>query len=526
MSMNPFAGHPPGLVVCFSTELWERFSYYGMRALLVFYLTQHFLYTDDEAFLIYGAYTALVYLMPVFGGIFADQFLGSRKAVTVGAILMVIGQLGLTITGPEAMESVAEGARVVERDPVFLNGFFLSLALIVTGVGFLKTNISTVVGLLYGKNDPRRDGGFTIFYMGINIGAAAAPLLTAWLAFEYGWSWGFGMAGVGMMAGLLGFLKGQKYLLGHAEPPHPERLKHKVFAGINVEWMIYSSSLLLVLFAWFMLQHQQLVGTLLSLIGLGVSGLIIWYAFFRCTPVERDRLIVVSVLILFTVSFWAFYEQMGSSLVLFADRLVDRVVFGYEIPAASLVSLPAIFVIILAPLYSMMWFALGQRGIEPQAPMKFVIAIALLALGFVSLAFGIGVTAAGQQVALFWFVLNFLLLVLGELCLAPVAMSMLTKLSPHRIVAMMMGVFLLAISASSFISGLLAQLTSVERVGEELSDPAAAMANYQDVFQMMGMIALSVAAVLLILSPFLKKLMHLDKTVGAEEFAGGVVEPD
>jgi POT family proton-dependent oligopeptide transporter len=183
MSMNPFSGHPPGLFICFSTELWERFSYYGMRALLVFYLTQHFLYSDDEAFLIYGAYTALVYLMPVFGGIFADQFLGSRKSVTLGAILIVAGQLGLAITGPQAMESVVDGSRVVERDPLFLNGFFLSLALIVTGVGFLKTNISTVVGLLYDKNDPRRDGGFTIFYMGINIGAAVAPLLTAWLEF-------------------------------------------------------------------------------------------------------------------------------------------------------------------------------------------------------------------------------------------------------------------------------------------------------------------------------------------------------
>jgi POT family proton-dependent oligopeptide transporter len=430
------------------------------------------------------------------------------------------------ITGPQALESVVDGARQVERNPVFLNGFFLALALIVTGVGFLKTNISTVVGLLYDKNDPRRDGGFTIFYMGINIGAAAAPLLTGWLAFEFGWSWGFGVAGIGMMAGLLGFLKGQKHLLGHAEPPDPERLKKRVFAGINVEWMIYCSSLLLVIFAWFLLQHQQLVGALLSLVGVGVSGLIIWYAFFRCTPVERDRLIVVSVLILFTVSFWAFYEQMGSSLVLFADRLVDRVVFGYEIPAASLVSLPAIFVIIFAPLYSMMWFALGRRGIEPQAPMKFVIAIALLALAFIALAFGIGVTAAGEQVALFWFVLNFLLLVLGELCLAPVGMSMLTKLSPHRIVAMMMGVFLLAISASSFISGLLARLTSVERVGEELTDPAAALTNYQDVFQLMGLFAFSVAVVLLLLSPFLKKLMHLDKSIGPEGYAGGVVEPE
>jgi POT family proton-dependent oligopeptide transporter len=492
----------------------------------VFSLTQHFLYSDDDAFLIYGAYTALVYLMPVFGGIFADQFLGSRKSVTLGAILIVIGQLGLAIEGPQAMEAVVEGSRVVERDPVFLNGFFLSLALIVTGVGFLKTNISTVVGLLYDRNDPRRDSGFTIFYMGINIGAAVAPLLTAWLAFQYGWSWGFGVAGVGMLAGLLGFLKGQKYLLGHAEPPDPALLTRKVFAGINVEWLIYSSSLLLVIFAWVLLQHQALVGQLLALMGLAMSLVITWYAVFRCSRVERDRLIVVTVLILFTVGFWAFYEQMGSSLVLFADRMVDRVVFGFEIPAASLVSLPAIFVILLAPLYSMMWFALGRRGLEPEAPMKFVIAIVLLSLGFLVLAFGIGITADGKPVALFWFVMNFLLLVMGELCLSPVGLSMTTKLSPHRIVAMMMGVFLLAISASNFISGLLAQLTSVERVGGELKDPLAAMANYQDVYQLLGVYALAVAGVLLVLTPLLKKLMHLDKDIEHTVYAGGVVEPE
>lgn len=520
MSMNPFAGHPPGLVVCFTTELWERFSYYGMRALLVFYLTQHFLYSDDEAFLIYGAYTALVYLMPVFGGIFADQFLGSRKAVTLGAILMVAGQFGLMVTGPPAMESVAEGVRNVERHPGFLNGFFLSLALIVTGVGFLKTNISTVVGLLYRKDDPRRDGGFTIFYMGINIGAAAAPLLTAWLAYEFGWSWGFGVAGVGMLAGLVGFLKGQKHLHGHAEPPAPARLRRRLLPGLNVERAIYLSSLVLVVFAWFLLQRQALVGTLLSVIGIGMALLIIGYALFRCTPVERDRLFVVSILILFTVSFWAFYEQMGSSLVLFADRMVDRVVLGYEVQAASLVSLPAIFVILFAPLYSMMWLALARRGMEPQTPMKFVIAIALLAAAFLCLALGIGSTPAGQPVALAWFVLNYLLLVLGELCLAPVGMSMLTRLSPHRIVAMMMGVFLLAISASSYISGLLARLTSAERIGSELADPAAAMANYQEVFRLMGLTAMGVAALLLLLSPLLKRWMHLDKDLQEEKVNG------
>jgi len=390
-------------------------------------------------------------------------------------------------------------------------------------VGFLKTNISTVVGLLYEKNDPRRDGGFTIFYMGINIGAAAAPLLTGWLAFEFGWSYGFGVAGIGMMAGLLGFLKGQKHLMGHAEPPDPDLLNRKLFAGINVEWLIYASALLLVVAAWFLLQHQQMVGQLLAVIGIGISLVILWYAFFRCEAVERDRLIVVSVLILFTVGFWAFYEQMGSSLILFADRLVDRVVFGYEIPAASLMALPAIFVVLFAPLYSMMWYALGRRGIEPQAPMKFVVAIALLALAFLSLAFGIGITSSGEQVAMFWFVLNFLLLVLGELCLAPVSLSMVTKLSPHRIVAMMMGVLLLAISASNFISGLIAQLTSVDRVGGELADPVAAMANYQDVYELLGLYALSVAAVLLLLTPVLKKLMHLDQIVDSGEFAANLV---
>jgi len=520
MAIQPFAGHPPGLVVCFTTEMWERFSYYGMRALLVFYLTQHFLYSDDDAFLIYGAYTALVYLMPVFGGIFADQFLGSRKSVTLGAILITLGQFGLMLTGPQAMESVADGVRTVERHPLFLNTFFLSLALIVTGVGFLKTNISTVVGLLYDKDDPRRDGGFTIFYMGINIGAAAAPLLTGWLAFKFGWSWGFGVAGVGMMAGLIGFLRGQKHLHGFADSPHPERLGRRLFAGITVEWAIYAGSLALVALAWVLLQRQQLVGAMLALMGIGVSVLVMWYAFFRCSRIERDRLIVAAVMILFTVSFWAFYEQMGSSLVLFADRLVDRVVFGYEIPAATLVSLPAIFVILFAPLYSIIWMALGQRGREPQAPMKFVLGIALLAMAFLSLAFGIGLTPAGDQVALFWFVLNFLLLVLGELCLAPVSLSLITRLAPHRIVAMMMGVLLFAMSASNFISGLLARLTSVQRVGGELTDPAAAMSNYQDVFRQMGLAALGIAALLLFLSPFLKRLMHLDRSMNQTGDAG------
>ncbi len=508
MRFNPFRGHPPGLVVCFSTELWERFSYYGMRALLVFYLTQHWLYSDDESFLIYGAYTALVYLMPVFGGIIADQYLGSRKAVTFGAILLVCGHLGLAFEGPGAMAAAQAGGEV-SRDGVFLNGFFLSLALIVTGVGFLKTNISTLVGMLYASDDPRRDSGFTIFYMGINIGGAAAPLLTGWLAFRFGWSWGFGLAGIGMLLGLLGFLRGQKYLLGMAEPPDNARLQRRIWAGIRLEWCIYGASLLLVAAAWYLLQHQRLVGQLLALVGCVTAAAIIWYAFARCDRIERDRLLVITALIAFTLGFWAFYEQMGSSLALFADRMVDRVVFDHEIPAASLLSLPSIYVILLAPVFSMIWSALGKRNREPQAPMKFTLAIALLAMAFMSLALGIALTPAGQPVALFWFALNFLLLVMGELCLAPVGMSMITRLAPRRIVALMMGVFLLAYSASSFISGLIAGLTSTGQVAGEVADRSAALANYQAVYLQLGLYALAVAAVLLLLAPLLKRRMHL-----------------
>ena len=233
-------GHPRGLYVLFMTEMWERFSYYGMRALLIFYLTQHFLFTDNKAFLIYGAYTSLVYLTPVIGGILADRYLGSKKAVTFGAILLVLGHFGMAFEGPAA---IANGDGSIERNPVYLQIFYLSLALIISGVGFLKANISTIVGALYEQGDPRRDSGFTIFYMGINVGAFLGALVAGWLGQTYGWSYGFGAAGLGMLAGLAVFRRGQPSLMGHAEPPDPAALRESVFAGINREILIYIGGL-------------------------------------------------------------------------------------------------------------------------------------------------------------------------------------------------------------------------------------------------------------------------------------------
>ena len=302
---SEFLGHPKGLFVCFATEMWERFSYYGMRALLILYLTKHWNFSDAQSYIIYGAYTSLVYIMPVFGGMLADRILGSRKAVTFGAILLVLGHTGM------AFESNVQI-------------FYLSLALIISGVGFLKPNISTMVGALYAEGDPRRDPGFTIFYMGINIGAFTASLLCGYLGETYGWSYGFGAAGIGMLIGLVIFLWGQDYLEGHAEPT--SNLYQEKKFNVTYENWAYISGILMVLFSWLLIQNQEVVGNLLG--GFGAICVAFWlfYALFKCSAEERDRLLVVGILILFSLIFWALFAQAGSSFIILTDSGVDRTI--------------------------------------------------------------------------------------------------------------------------------------------------------------------------------------------------------
>jgi len=503
MSLKLFTDHPPGLVVCFTTELWERFSYYGMRALLIFFLTDHFLFSDDQSYVIYGTYTALVYLSSVVGGAISDQYLGARKSVTLGAILLVLGHFGMTLEGPAAQRVMVDGAEVVSRNEIFVAIFYLSLSLIVAGVGFLKTNTASLVGALYARDDPRRDAGFTVYYMGVNIGGAAAPLLCGWLGHTYGWRYGFGLAGIGMLFGLAGFLRGQKHFKGLADPPPGARLNERTALGITREWVIYIGALALAVCAWFLLQRQQVVGLLLAATGTAVGAFILYYAFARSTREERGPLLACAVLTLFTIGFWAFYEQMGSSLNVFADRIVDREVLGLTIPASMFQSLPSIFVILLAPLFSMLWLSLARSGREPSAAIKFCLAIVQVGLAFLVLAFGTTLAGADGKVALIWFVLNFLLLVTGELCLSPVGQSMVTRLAPQKIVGFMMGTFFLAYSASSFISGLIARLTSIDAAATP--DHAAVLANYISVYVKLGLMAMGVAVILLLLTPMLHR---------------------
>lgn len=484
-----FSQHPRGLSICFATELWERFSYYGMRALLIFYLMQHFLFSEQQSYLIYGAYTALVYMTPVLGGAIADRYLGARKAVTLGAVLLVMGHFGIAFEGS-------------------LQLFYLSLALIIVGVGFLKTNASALVGALYRPNDPRRDAGFTIFYMGINIGGAAAPLLCGWLGQTYGWRYGFGLAGIGMLAGLLVFLRGQHLLLGHAEPPNAAWLREPIVARLSRESVIYIATLGFVLMVWLIINQRDVVGPMLAAFGTITGIVILYYAFARCTPQERDRLLVCATLLVFTIAFWALYEQMGSSLNVFADRMVDRRVLGYEIPASMFQALPSIFVILCAPLASSLWLYLGRRNRDPSAAVKFTLAIVQVGLAFLALSLGLSLTGDGEKIALGWFVLNFFLLTSGELCLAPVGMSMVTKLSPKRIVGVMMGGFFLAYSASSFIAGRIAQLTAPSISGQLATGNSTAMESYAHVYTTLGCVALAAALLLWLLAPLLTRRMH------------------
>ena len=482
-----FLGHPKGLFVCFATEMWERFSYYGMRALLILYLTKHWEFTDATSYLIYGAYTSLVYIMPVFGGMLANQILGSKKAVTYGAILLVFGHLGMTVESNEQI-------------------FYLSLALIVSGVGFLKPNISTMVGALYEEGDPRRDSGFTIFYMGINIGAFTATLLCGYLGEQVGWAYGFGAAGIGMLFGLIIFLWGQKYLEGLAEPPSNKYLQK--MNGISYESWAYISGIFMVLVTWFLVQNSQLVGQLLGGFGAIFIGAWLLYALFRCAPDERDRLIVVGILILFSLIFWALFEQAGSSLNILTDRGVNRVIFGWEVPASMFQSLNAGFIFTIAPLFAMLWIALAKRNMEPSTPIKFSIGIILVGLGFLALVYGMR-SSEGLQTGVFWIILIYLLHTLGELCLSPVGLSSVTKLSPQRIVGFMMGMWFFASAAGNYVAGLIARATASESSGvsNDVFDLTQKQ-SFMDVYTDVGLMAIGCGIFLAILTPILKKLMH------------------
>jgi proton-dependent oligopeptide transporter, POT family len=647
-------GHPVGLYTLFFAEMWERFSFYGMRALLVFYMTKGFLdYGDGEAFAVYGAYTALVYMSPFFGGMLADRVLGARRAVVLGGMLMAAGQLLMTVAHPLV--------------------FFGALGLIITGNGFFKPNISTIVGSLYPRESVKRDGGFTIFYMGVNLGASMSPLLCGYIGQKHGWHYGFGLATVGMLTGLAVFVlpggvarvmillgalaaaaglfvehssnpysTGVNIFVGIALivaaviawiaigrgglpadaglPPDPDRLHRPRVGPLSAQHLIYLGTVLVVpLFALLVSgfavvraderpavlipdsvikrleqsdnalvrasaevakEGSKPAGLVLVLAGLLAAGYL-GVETFRLDRIARERMFVVIILMFFVMLFWAFFEQAGTSVNNFTDRNVDRVFdtastkvidarqigdvieieptqaqLGYhdggelftinllddlreahqrggrftvpwkvapdnvgmrvatdddEIPASVFQSVNAIFIVVFGLVFTALWTFLGVRGIEPSTPLKFALGLLQLGLGFVVFWYGAKHADERGMVFVGWLVLGYLLHTTGELCLSPVGLAMVVKLSPRQLVSTVMGTWFLATAFSQYLAAIIAQFTRVEsptgKAGS-MPPPMETVGIYGEVFIKIAVVAIASSVVCLALVPLLKRWMH------------------
>ncbi|MEZ5315875.1 MAG: peptide MFS transporter [Vicinamibacterales bacterium] len=496
-SDRAFFGHPGGLSTLFFSEMWERFSYYGMRALLILFMTATVAegglgFDTATAGAIYGMYTAMVYMTNLPGGWLADRVFGQRRAVLYGGILIASGHFSMAVPT--------------------IPSFYLGLVLIIFGTGLLKPNISVIVGQLYGKDDDRRDAGFSIFYMGINLGAFIAPLVCGYLAQDAGfaarlaswgfdpthaWHWGFGAAGIGMTLGLIQYVLGARKLgtAGlHPSPAPPDQAAaDRRNATIGIVGVVVLLILLAVAASNGAVSLLTIADSAGYLLGAVTIGFFAWlFLGGDWTKEERDRLIVISVFFLAAALFWSVFEQAGSTLNLFADRNTRTVILGYEFPSSWFQSVNSLFIIIFAPVFAWLWVTLGKK--QPASPMKFSLGLIGVGLGFLVLVPAARLSADGTLVSPLWLVMTYLLHTWAELCLSPVGLSSMTKLAPARIVSLMMGVWFLGASVGNYIGG---------RVGgmyESLSLPT--------LFGVVALFGIAAGILMLLTSRKLTQMMH------------------
>ncbi|HBH05011.1 MAG TPA: MFS transporter [Flavobacteriales bacterium] len=484
--------HPQGLMTLFFSEMWERFCYYGMRVLLTLYLVKSLMKGDSDAALIYGAYTALVYAAPILGGKMADRYLGYRYAVMLGAILMAIGEF-LILGGNEFFLLVGMGSLIV-------------------GNGYFKANISTIVGKLYEDGDPRRDSGFTIFYIGINIGALLATTLVAYVGETYGFDKGFGLAGIGMLLGLIIFYTGRKNYSAAEGLEITDEGKKIFFGPLNYAHAITLGSLLLIPLAYILIQQNQILDYLL----IGLFFYIGWVLISsgidadkeHGVKVWKDRMIALIIFMLINVSFWACFEQAGTSLTLFADRNVDRDILGWTMPASMTQFFNPFFIIVFGSIFSLMWIKLSRIGKNPSIPMKFAFGILQLAVGFLLTNVGMMFVNESFQVPLLTLLFLYLFHTTGELFLSPIGLSMVTKLSPKKIAATAMGGWFLSFAIANYVGGKIASLTGGHGAGGEVLTAAEGLEKYISIFTIIGFVLIGIAILLIIFSRQLNKLMH------------------
>ncbi|MDQ3068982.1 MAG: peptide MFS transporter [Acidobacteriota bacterium] len=493
-----FFGHPRGLSTLFFTEMWERFSYYGIRPLLVLFMTAAlfdggFGFDRETASAIVGIYAACVYLASLPGGWIADRWLGLRRAIWYGGVLIALGHLAI------ALSAVFHQAT-----------FFLGLILIVAGTGLLKPNISAIVGDLYPEGGARRDAGFSIFYMGINIGAFAAPLITGYLGERVGWHYGFGAAGVGMVIGLITYkLRAPKTLgsIGLEPSVGPEeQRKVKMYVAVGVAIIV---GVVAMAMAGVFTIHAPAVAARMRDVMLGVAVLYFLYLFLLAglTTDEKKRVAVIVILFVFATIFWAAFEQAPTSLNLFARDFTDRMLFGWEVPTLWLQAVNSLFVILFAPIFAMAWMAMGRRGNNPSSPAKFAFGLFFAGLGFLVMVMAANRVVDGGglvKVSMMWLTLSYLLQTWGELALSPVGLSSMTKLAPRRFAGQMMGVWFMAAALGNLIAGIVGGHVDPENLNQ-----------MPELFQRTAMSLFIAAAVLAALVIPIRKMMKESSAAGS-----------
>ncbi len=495
-----FFGHPMGLSTLFATEMWERFSYYGMRALLVLFLVSGidaggFGLSREEAYTIYGVFTFLVYVTPLIGGILADKLLGQRTTIYIGGITMAIGQFLL------AYSAINSGDIDVRQF-----WFYAGLGTLILGNGFFKPNISTMVGSLYEDNDPRKDGGFTIFYMGINLGAFIAPLVAGYLGENVAWEYGYLASGIGMLVGVVWFIFRAEKTLGHiGMPPKSEPSRTVLTVGDWSKIAIYIVALvggtIGFMTAWgsFSTTAQN---TIMQVVGI-VGGGYLLISIIRGTESadQWKRVGVILILAFFNIFFWVGFEQAGTTFNIFALENTNRIVFGFEIPASWFQAINAIFIVCLAPVFSLLWVWLGKRNLNPKTPFKFAWGMMLLSLGAAIMAIADTISNGGAEmvkVSPLWLTMVYLIFTIGELCISPIGLSMITKLSPPKLISTLMGVWMFSFAAGNFGASQAEKLSGAVEV---------AIGQPVNVFWFVSAITAIATICLFLLGPWLSKMM-------------------
>lgn len=524
-------GHPKGLYVLTVAEMWERFSFYGVRALFVLYLTQRFLLADNTSFAIYGSYMALVNMSPLIGGMLADRYLGFRKAVIFGGILIILGHIGLVLGdlyfAPHILANSTHGAHGTRAATQI---FYLSLAFLVAGVGFFKPNITSMVGGLYPKGGYLSDSGFTIFCLGINLGSAIAAVICGYVGQRYGWAYGFGLAGLGVLIGLVTFILGKKHVRALGHPPRQRSGPDSSRIGLSQRHIIYALTILFIIMTWKLVQIVNFIGVLVGAIFILAFGGTVFYGFKYLKKVEREKLFCALILMTIWVFFAALVEQMGSSMNLFAMRSVNLHVAlphvmaqlgsgghvsgltgahsGFTIQSSQLLGFPGLLILLFSPLFVWLWGYLHKRGLNPSTPVKFGLSLILLGAGFGVISLGAIWPNGHGQINLLWMLLCYLLLAIGDLFIAPVGLSAVIKLAATHIVGFMMGLWLLAVAIGEYFSARIAEFSSLPPALLHRMSPDAILTHYQIFFGYLALGSCLLGLIPLVLTPFLRKWMH------------------